>query len=176
MTCSWNLRSADSEGFTALHLAASSGSASMCALLLNLNAPVDVRNQQGRTALGETMDEIFGSWSWRINFYTSDVWKEKIFQSSTYGLIFNRDKRKDTDVGLKMDICGETICFRRLCNWRGPLGSCRAAWCEKAARVFHFHFFDGFFLPKATKLLSSNACAFLVLYCHWTNLYSRVEG
>ncbi len=49
------LRSADLEGFTALHLAASSGSASMCALLLNLNAPVDIRDQQGRTALGEMM-------------------------------------------------------------------------------------------------------------------------
>ena len=36
----------------------------------------------------------------------------------------------------------------------------------------------GFSYPKRTKLqFSSNACAFLVLYCHRvTNLYSRVEG
>ena len=115
--------------------------------------------------------------------------KNKYFNvQPTGGFSTDGDKRKDTDVvrhtteqtygdigqetpdasGLKMDRWGETICFRRLCNWRGPLGSCRAAWCEKAAaRVFYFHFFDGFFLPKATKLqFSSNACAFLVLYCH----------
>ena len=71
------LRSADLEGFTALHLAASSGSASMCALLLNLNAPVDVRDQQGRTALGPVRwwDEMFGMKLefWWIKVYTSDV-------------------------------------------------------------------------------------------------------
>lgn len=115
-----------------------------------------------------------------VDFYTSDVWKEKVFQCSTYGRKFQqtetnariqmlsdilqsrRQERPDAS-GLKMDICGETICFRRLCNWRGPLGSCRAAWCEKAAdRVFHFHFFDGFFLPKAnqTSILQQCMCIF----------------
>ena len=181
--CSWNLRSADLEGFTALHLAASSGSASMCALLLNLNAPMDVRNQQGRTALGE--DDGWNLWKLKLKGSTFThlmCEKKKYFNVQPMGgFSTDRDKRKDTDVarhtteqtcgdigqerpyasGLKMDICGETICFRRLCNWRGPLGSCRAAWCEKAAaRVFHFHFFDGFFSPKAnqTSILQQCTC------------------
>ena len=147
------------------------------------------------------MDEIFESWSWRDKLLhiwcvkRKSIWMFNLWadfqQTETNARIqmlsdilqsrrmVTLDKKGPDASGLKMDICGESICFRRLCNSRGPLGSCRAAWCEKAAaRVFHFHFFDGFSYPKRTKLqFSSNACAFLVLYCRRvTNLYSRVEG
>ena len=45
-------RSADHQGLTALHVAASAGSASLCALLLRLQASLEQRDLQGRTALG----------------------------------------------------------------------------------------------------------------------------
>ena len=113
------------------------------------------------------------------------MWKEKVFQCSTYGLIFNR--RRQTQ-GYR---CCRTY-YRADVWWHWTRKTRRESYVVKlfvfagcAIEGDHLEVVEqlgvkrllpgcltptcsmGFSCPKRTKLqFSSNACAFLVLYCH----------